>query len=347
MKVLVLFAAFILCRLYAIPVSGNEKMSLLRKKADVVAFYNVYTAGHYEQIVQEQINTIKGNGLIDRLENVYYTTTGPEGANLTIPERKFIHLAHHGNEGDEVQTLSLLYTFCNANPSSKVLYFHDKGSFHNTTYNEQFRAMLNCYVLNTHCIAALDQHDTCGWRISPIPFIHYSGNFWWAKCSYVNKLVDPMISKTNETFIVAAMNELNGCVGLRGRYFAETWIGTGPRIYPADCMNSTIDNSYIAYTYKMPPAAAEYCHGPGIPSGLPCTTASTYTNVTAFKHPIHMVLSSRKPECRDNRQEVVRRSHLMYGEEPHSYLEWMARLAKVDPLPPDGTLIRYAQLELF
>jgi hypothetical protein len=339
MQVLLCCLALLCCASVAVPVNITELAQLFRESNQVVAFYNIYLSGHYMDIVHEQVSTIKGNGLIDRLDRVYYATIGQNGSSYAIEEPKFVHVAHHGDEGEEIQTLSLLYQFCHANPNSKVLYFHDKGSLHNTTYNENFRHMLNCYVLNSNCLATLDTHDVCGWRISPVPFIHYSGNFWWARCSYVNTLVDPLLPKVNETYIALA-ETLNGCVGVKGRYFAETWIGTAPRIYPADCMNSSIENDYVAYTYKMPPGAQPYCHGPGVPSGLPCTTASTFTDVEHFKGAINAVLSSRKPECRDNRREVVRRTQILYGQDPHTYLEWMDRLGRV-PLPPNGTLIRY------
>jgi hypothetical protein len=38
------------------------------------------------------------------------------------------------------------------------------------------------------CVKALQDHDACGvnWRTTPSP--HFSGNFWWAKASYVANL---------------------------------------------------------------------------------------------------------------------------------------------------------------
>ncbi len=75
-------------------------------------------------------------------------------------------------------TLSYLYDFCQHNPDSKVLYFHDKGSNNYRGENVFFRHFLDCYVLNPQCIDALNEgFDTCGWRMSPLPNPHYSGNY--------------------------------------------------------------------------------------------------------------------------------------------------------------------------
>jgi hypothetical protein len=341
--ILLLAAALGLGSLSGLPLSDGEKDEMLNKKSNIAAFYNMFASGpDFQGIVRNQVDTIKGSGLLDRLDYVFYATMGAGGDAFTVEEPKFVHIAHYGDQGEEIQTLSMLYQYCFANPKSKVLYFHDKGSYHHSYANVKICAILNCYVLNPYCIDALDNHDTCGWRISPTPYIHYSGNFWWARCSYINTLIDPMAPRNNQTYIAQA-ETLNDCVGVKGRYFAETWIGTGPTIYPADCMNATIDTSYV-WGYKFPFAADNYCHGANIPSGLPCQTASTFENVELFKHAIN-TMNSLIPvaECRDNRKEVIRRSQIMYGEDPHTYMEWMDRLFGAVKLA-DNTLIRCAIL---
>lgn len=322
------------------PVPDNEVIPLLNKERKIAAFYNVYAeGGDFDSIVQNQVSTIKGSGLLDRLDHVFYATMGNAGNNYEIKGDKYTHIAHYGATGQELQTLGLLKHFCQSNPTSKVLYFHDKGSYHHSYANVKFCAVLNCYVLNPNCIDALDNHDTCGWRISPTPRVHYSGNFWWARCSYVNTLIDPMAPINNQTYI-DGVGALGRCVGLDGRYFAESWIGTGINLHPADCMNSTIDNSYV-WGYRFPFAADAYCHGPEIPSGLPCQTASTYENVGDFKNAINQMNSLiSETECRDNRKANTKVAHFLYGEDPHTYLEWMDRLYAAEKLP-EGTLVRF------
>lgn len=322
------------------PIAEKKVSPALEKHRNIVAFYNIYAQGpDFDSIVQNQVSTIKGSGLLDKLDQVFYATMGDAGNDYEIEGDKYTHIAHYGATGQELQTLGLLTQFCKSNPTSKVLYFHDKGSYHHSYANVKFCAVLNCYVLNPNCIDALDDHDTCGWRISPTPRVHYSGNFWWARCSYVNTLIDPMAPINNQTFIDGAKN-LGRCVGLDGRYFAETWIGTGINLRPADCMNSTIDNSYV-WGYRFPFTADAYCHGPEIPSGLPCQTASTFESVGDFKNAINQMNALiSEPECRDNRQANTKVAEFLYGEVPHTYLEWMDRLYDSEKLP-EGTLVRF------
>ena len=318
---------FLLDALSATLIAEEEIETYLKADKKIVAFYNVFAEGNdYASIVQGQLNIIKGSGLLDKLDNIYYATMGKDGKTFDFGGDKYIHIAHYGDRGSELQTLNMLHTFCHANPASKVMYFHNKGSFHHTYANAKFCSLLNCYVLNRNCLAVLDDHDTCGWRITPTPHPHYSGNFWWARCDYVIKLIDPMAPVNNQTFIDATKT-LNECVGLDGRYFAETWIGTGPSIHPADCMNSTIDSSYV-WGYRFPYAADAACSAdPNVPSGLPCQTASTLTNVLEFKNAIQQ-MNGLIPvtHCRDNRQEIIKRSQMMYGEDPHTYIKWMETL---------------------
>jgi hypothetical protein len=324
--------------IWSVPVSEVEKSKLLNARPSIVAFYHMYASGKdYTDVVENQINTIKGSGLLDRLDKVFYATMGSGGDAYTVDDPKYVHIAHYGNKGEEIQTLSMLYQFCHANPTSKVLYFRDEGGFHHSFGNLKMCSLLNCYVLNPHCIDALDDHDTCGWRISLTPFIHYSGNFWWARCGYIKTLIDPMSPKNNQTYI-ALEKSLNGCVGTKDRYFAESWIGTAPTIHPADCMNATIDASYV-WGNHFPSVVENFCHGADVPSGLPCQTAAPFLNITAFKPAIKAKSLGLPEECRENRDEMIKRSQIMYGEVPHTFLEWMDRLYNVQKLKENSIVM--------
>ena len=103
---------------------GNHRLK-------VVAFYNIFAEGnHFRDILNDQVNRLKETGLVDKLDMIYYTTMGSQGSTLNLPGEKFKHIKHFSGDAYEVDTLSILYGFCNRNPGSKVLYFHDKGSYH-------------------------------------------------------------------------------------------------------------------------------------------------------------------------------------------------------------------------
>ena len=122
------------------------------------AFYNVYAQGPtYESIVREQLHVLNASGLYDRLSSIFYVTIGSNSSSYIISSaQKFVKLAWLPN-GTEVDTLLHLYNFCRQTKSdrAKVLYFHNKGSYHTSQKNDEFRRALDCFNLTPHCIAAL------------------------------------------------------------------------------------------------------------------------------------------------------------------------------------------------
>ena len=241
------------------------------KDNKIVAFYNVFIGKHdlYPNIVEEQISLMNMTGLLDILDVVYYVTIGDSFDSIPIwlrdiltktskvkdrhgnplPENSsspmFVQVRNTPRLVDETLTLSYLYDFCLLNPDSKVLYFHNKGSYNYRGENVFFRQFLDCYVLNPQCVDALEEgFDTCGWRLSPMPSPHYSGNFWWAKCSYINTLVSPLAAYFNKTFAMVT-NNLPSAIVSSDRYFAESWVASHPQLNPADCMDHTIDTTFL------------------------------------------------------------------------------------------------------
>ena len=89
----------------------------------VVAFYNLYAGDiFYRDIVRSQQSRIAANKLLQRLDVVYYATMGKNGAHLPLGD-KYKHIIHYGNHGEEVFTLTLLYRFCEVNPTAKVVLY--------------------------------------------------------------------------------------------------------------------------------------------------------------------------------------------------------------------------------
>lgn len=237
----------------------------------LAGFWNIYANGpHFRFIVDEQKRVVDSSGLMNKLNVLYYTTMGEHGPSLHLPGKKMHHLRDFGHNGSESQTLNEVYNFCRTHPASKVLYFHNKGSLNFNILNTNFRRALDCFVLNPQCIDALDRgYDTCGWRISPLPHMHYSGNYWWATCKHINSLISPVVHTYNATFLaltsklyathkktVALPSKADPFpdqpyLGL-GRYFAETWVSSPPMFRPADCMNASANNRYMWGKYPLP-----------------------------------------------------------------------------------------------
>lgn len=169
-----------------------------------IAFWNIFANGtFFRHIVLDQANVLEATGLWDRLAEVRFVAMGPS-ADMVAPllkNPKFKQVKSVRN-GSESSTQVLVWEHCKQNPQDRVLYFHNKGSKRIMPKNRKLRQALDCFVLNPGCLDALDRgYDTCGMRISPQPHLHHPGNFWWAKCTHVNQLIDPRSFEKNETFV--------------------------------------------------------------------------------------------------------------------------------------------------
>ena len=94
----------------------------------------------------------------------------------------------------ECPTLRIMYEFAQIYPDTKLLYLHTKGiSYTGSIYhNETDWITMMLHGLVTHakeCLERLDGScDTVGLNLVSDPVPQYSGNFWWAKSSYVASL---------------------------------------------------------------------------------------------------------------------------------------------------------------
>ena len=55
------------------------------------------------------------------------------------------------------------------------------------------------------------------------PFVHFSGNFWWATGEHITKLKDP--------FTDSHLNQAPQQKGVSARHNAEAWVGSIPGKY--------------------------------------------------------------------------------------------------------------------
>ena len=107
----------------------------------------------------------------------------------------------------EIQTINCLKLFCDENMDDEVfiLYIHSKGvrNAGNKLVTESWRKMMQYFLIEKwmSCIDNLSIYNTLGNNvvnmnsenfeevsINNSHTIHYSGNFWWSKKSYVKTL---------------------------------------------------------------------------------------------------------------------------------------------------------------
>ena len=195
----------------------------------IAIFYHLYQTNNWEELFQEQMNSLIQSGLYDECEFIHVGINGTQELPVIFDK---IKVEYNQNKILEANTLQKLWEFSNSNPDYKVLYFHSKGVTY--THNEHYfitttlwRKYLEYYVISNWkiCIEDLEYYDCVGaewvnesklfdpdlgdykFEINP----HYSGNFWWANSSYIQKLDLDYI-----------YNEEKGWT----RWKSEFWIGT-------------------------------------------------------------------------------------------------------------------------
>jgi hypothetical protein len=204
----------------------------------IPVFYNIFAPSgdveYAKSIVKEQMDMS-----LPQHEFLIRTIGTP----VTIPNTK---LLRHDDEGDEVETLELLWEHCNEHPSDKVVYIHSKGSFHYNEDNNRLRRFLTRGALSNECAQLPDTCNVCSSRMSPMPHPHTSGNMWLARCEYVKNLPRPskfadMMSRHVEEMHVVTQ-DCWPCFGLH-RFSAEHWIHAHPTVKPCDL---STDESFVA-----------------------------------------------------------------------------------------------------
>jgi len=92
----------------------------------------------------------------------------------------------------EKPSLLLARQYAEEFPDSRILYFHSKGISHPTKNQDDWRMMMQHFIIVKwrEAVALLDNHDVVGVNWRTFPVAHSSGNYWWANASYLQRL-DP------------------------------------------------------------------------------------------------------------------------------------------------------------
>lgn len=218
-----------------------QSYKLMPKIVDV--FYNVYVGPNQSDaanIVNEQSSQLaRREHRGDVAFNIMAVTIGGYLPDLLDRCQGCVRVASY-TEGFEERTLQHLYAHCLASPTSRVMYIHNKGSFHNTRINEVLRRFLMKGVLSDQCLHMPDSCNTCSARFSPLPHPHTPGNMWVAKCDYIIRLIPPKeFNRSMHNLLMSATGvpqlTPNSDSGMgAGRFAFEHWVHSAPTVVPCD-----------------------------------------------------------------------------------------------------------------
>jgi hypothetical protein len=180
------------------PIPHLPKLSFEEENAQkIVGFIHIATIGQWKLIAKDMLNTTMNSQLFGmKNTRMFVNLIGEDYLTQILPTHEklnYIRSSRIALVGEEA-TLNLLRDYCYENPTSIVWYGHSKGTRRSSSFGEQWdwRKYMEYYVIEKghQCVEHLQsgEYDTCGASFSRKPSKHYSGNFWMARCDYVNTL---------------------------------------------------------------------------------------------------------------------------------------------------------------
>jgi hypothetical protein len=196
----------------------------------IYGFYFIALLNNWRPIVDAQIDTLLNSNLITRTNKIYVRIFYNEETDLKYVTQKFskiknIIITTTKKNEFEFGTLKIIRQLsCNEN--FYCYYLHSKGvsineknkSFYKNSTDlshllkcvESWRKYMEFFIIDKFesCIENLQNgYDACGVNLRELPSKHFSGNFWWSKSEYIQKLPEVDL------------------LDLKNRWLAERWIG--------------------------------------------------------------------------------------------------------------------------
>lgn len=213
----------------------------------IAVFYMIGQYGEehvWKEMYQSQLNLLASSGLYENIEFIDIFVKGSEPFSKEDLPAKVNNVIYLGDLEEEKpsnrklyraynQILQRMWTFSNANPEYKVLFFHSIGVSHfhpdMVRRSKQFRDYMGTLTITywEDCLRILNHYDCVGTEYIPYAVFgpnqeysldapHYQGFFWWANSSYL-KTLDPCYFYQDVPW---------------QPYLCELWIGSGnPKAY--------------------------------------------------------------------------------------------------------------------
>lgn len=219
---------------------------------NIAIVYHIATLNNWENIAQEQIETLQSSGLWEACDSLTVTVVGEQISEVqdlfqNWKESKKFKIVHASNDLHQYEFpgIEMVQSIAQHQPTAKILYMHTKGLLHYKQHTEHnvylWRKYMEYFTIERwqDCIKTLDSADLCGVDYSKSPSgSYFSGNFWWARASYITTCKLPRDS----------------------RYSCEQFVGTGTRPI-AKSFHQSGENPKLGLRYSYA-AFPQYYHAP-------------------------------------------------------------------------------------
>ena len=201
----------------------------------ILIVYHVSVVGWWQEIIEEQLRLLHVSGLGTACEKIYVQLCGIK--NESHFEQVKTHFTRYPfypkiqfkyiNRLDtyEYPSINQVQRVAKRNPTAHIFYFHTKGASHGkippnlhwkpqqVENMKQWRRCMEYFTITKwrDCQEALRYYDCCGidwvkgqnWAENQKEGdFHYSGNFWWATASYINRCTLRLGSRYNCEFFI-------------------------------------------------------------------------------------------------------------------------------------------------
>ena len=196
---------------------------------------------HKTDTLDYLLQYLKERDIFDKLDFILINNIGTE-LDETYYKRihKKIIVVNYSTDINlfECVTIKQLITFSKLNSNYYILYLHTKGvSYRKDTIRHNNvvswnNYMLYCLVDNLkNCVNLLKYYDTVGCNFRKDYKAHYSGNFWWAKSSYLERL---KLTDFNQKF------DAEFCI-----------LTQQPNYFNIHCLHHMYETHYLLDNYKI------------------------------------------------------------------------------------------------
>jgi hypothetical protein len=158
---------------------------------NIAVFYHLHQYGDWQNFLAEQSALLIDSGLVNACQFIHI---GVNGSEIPDSHDKFRFVQNLEPWTEETPTLVALRDFCADNPDHEVLYMHTKGITQPMQSTHDWRKIMEYFCIEKwqDCVEKLSEHDAAGCLFMDDCyygfFPHFSGNFWWANASYINRL---------------------------------------------------------------------------------------------------------------------------------------------------------------